>query len=205
MSSAMSRLREWGVMGTRLEGPQNAQNHKSGHLDRDSIWTLIWMGPPPLGGYKNSELGSFHDGAWLYHRSHWEPCQISTPPVTYHHCSCLAWHPHLALHPQTSLVTKIALRDPCSSSFYHISALCVCNLCVTLLASRKVSPNKPGIMERHKGVWVTPFRDTPLIMTIWFIFRSLTPYSELGLWKQGRNRNEAMETPWYKSKVGNHS
>ena len=44
-------------MGTLLEGAWNFQNHKSGHLDKDSTWTATWMRPPPLVGF-NSELSA---------------------------------------------------------------------------------------------------------------------------------------------------
>lgn len=40
----------------------------------------------------------------------------------------------------------------------------VCNLCLTLVAAGMVSSNKPGIVERQKYVWVTPFGDAPLLM-----------------------------------------
>lgn len=40
-----------GIVGIPLGGVQNAQNHKSGHLDEDSIWTLICGGSQPLVGY----------------------------------------------------------------------------------------------------------------------------------------------------------
>ena len=42
--------------GNTLRRGQNAQNHKYRHLDKDSIWTPICVGPPPLVGYKKSEL-----------------------------------------------------------------------------------------------------------------------------------------------------
>ena len=39
---------------------------------------------------------------------------------------------------------------------------CKLPLCVTLLAYWGGLPNKPGIVERYKRLWVTPFRDAPL-------------------------------------------
>lgn len=35
-----SSLRNWDVTGTTLGEALNAQNHKSGQSDKDSIWTL---------------------------------------------------------------------------------------------------------------------------------------------------------------------
>lgn len=72
MSSAISTLRQWDVTG----GAWNAQNHKSRHLDQNSIWTLLWVGPPPLVGYKNSAVRPLSPQAWLYHRSHSEPVRL---------------------------------------------------------------------------------------------------------------------------------
>lgn len=164
-------------MGTPLRRPQNAQNHKSEHLVRDSIWILIWVGPPPLGGYKNSELWPFHDGASSTMGHTGSPANL---PDAYHHCSCLAWNPHLPLHLQTSLVTKISLGDPHSARFYHVRALCMCKLCVTLLAYWKVSPNKPGIVER-------------LSMCEWLLSGTLpcSPQSDLSLDRWHLTQNSA--------------
>lgn len=55
MSSAMSR-QVMGVMGMPLGGAQNAPNHKSGHLGKDSTWTQTRVGLLPIVGPENSEL-----------------------------------------------------------------------------------------------------------------------------------------------------
>lgn len=48
-----------GIMGMSVGGAQNTPNHKSGHSDKDSSWTLISVGPLPIVGYKNSEFHPF--------------------------------------------------------------------------------------------------------------------------------------------------
>lgn len=55
------------------------------------------------------------------------------------------------------------LHTTCSLCFYHGSLRSLCVTCVCLYwLSEGVSPNKPGIVDRHKCVWVTPFRNAPL-------------------------------------------
>lgn len=73
MSSAMSR-QGMGVMGMPLGGVQNALNHKSGPLGKDSIWTQTCVGLLPIEGSENSD-----SQAWLYYRPRWESCQTSGP------------------------------------------------------------------------------------------------------------------------------
>lgn len=121
-------------MGMPLGRSWNTQNHKFGHLDKDSIVTPIWMVPPPFVDYKNSELLPPNAWAWPYHGSWSEPCRIS------HHqkgaatvatwlendallstCKCCQW---LGLCSGHSLCSLLSHKLPVS----------VCNLHMTLLA-----------------------------------------------------------------------
>lgn len=80
--------------------------------------------------------------------------------------------------PVTPLQTPGLRRTPClstcrrsqwpglgaeagSACFYYV----IPPLCVGPLAGG-VAPNKQGIVKIHKCVWVTPFRDNPLLMTV---------------------------------------
>lgn len=54
-----------------------------------------------------------------------------------------------------------------STRFFHLSSPSLCATCVWLYRLvRGVFSNEPGFVGRHKCVWVTPFRDAPLFMTI---------------------------------------
>ena len=62
-----------------------------------------------------------------------------------------------------------ALKNYCTHSAHFCPVNCPRSVwtCVWLYwLIREVSPNKPGFVGRHKCVWVTPFRDAPLFMTI---------------------------------------
>ena len=88
MSSARSRLR---CSRNTLKSGQNAQNHKSGHLDKDPIRTLMWVGPRPLVDHKNSERWPPNAQAWLCQWYRSDPSRTSIPPLTCCLCGHLAW------------------------------------------------------------------------------------------------------------------
>ena len=50
------KIRVLGCNGNTLRWSLECPNHEAGHLDKDSIWTPVWVEPPPLVRYKSSEL-----------------------------------------------------------------------------------------------------------------------------------------------------
>lgn len=133
---------------------QNAQNHKSEHLYKDSTSTAIRAGPLPIVDYKK-ELRPFNSGAWWYHGSRSEACCHSVLETNAHLSIC-RHHQWWGLHVGSLLHSLLSHKLP---------PLCVTWVWLYRLI-REVSPNKPGFVGRHKCVWVTPFRDAPLFMTI---------------------------------------
>lgn len=150
-------------------GAQNSPTHKSGHLDKDFIWTWIWVeiSPPWALRIQSSD----HPPHACAPGHAWGPAR---PPL--HH-----WHvPPLtcATTAATCLETKPCVPTcGCASDQVRASQTLtllasitwaprsVCNLHVTLLAYWGVAPKKPVTVERHKHVRVTPFGDEPLLIT----------------------------------------
>ena len=137
-----------------LEEAQNSPNHKSGHLVKDSYLDADMSGTSTPDGlfdlHKNTELQS--PNAWaqimpealpdLYSTRHACRWDLRRPLVTGTSCWRLAWI--------TSTVCAPFLCVTCIWLFWLIG---------------EISPNKPGIVERHKCVWVTLFKDAFLFMT----------------------------------------
>lgn len=68
-------------------------------------------------------------------------------------------------HLRTPPVTSISCRTITLLSLLHkLTLSCVTSVWHYCLIG-EVSPKKPGIVARHKCVWVTAFRDAPLFMT----------------------------------------
>lgn len=106
-------------------GALNAQNQKSGHLDKDSVWTLMCVGLPPTADYKNSELRLPSGG---YTGSGSEPNRTSTlsdarPPLQ---------PPGLRPTPDSADAARGPdfRADACSAPFYQISSPSLCVICI---------------------------------------------------------------------------
>ena len=160
MWNAMSRLRWWRIMGMPLRGPQNAQNHKSGHLDKESVWTLIYSHP----WWSIRTQSSEHPASslvvpWVtlaalldfYSTRHMLPLQLPGERPT---PTCI---------PADTTSDQDFVLDAWLACFCHVSSFPLCVTCMWIYwLIGEVSSNKPGIVKRYKHVWVTPFGDTPL-------------------------------------------
>ena len=143
-----------------LEEAQNSPNHKSGHLVKDSYLDADMSGTSTPDGlfdlHKNTELQS--PNAWAQIMPEALPDLYSTR----HACR---WDRCSPLHLQRPLVTGTS----CWRLAWITSTVCAPFLCVTCIRLfwliGEISPNKPGIVERHKCVWVTVCKDAFLFMT----------------------------------------
>ena len=116
-------------------------------------------------GRKNSEL-------WPPNARHWLLCGVM-------HGALLDFH-----FPSSDMCRHWPETDACLSTCGHCQLpgrhtscsfcsllwsqlpLCVCVTCMWLYwLIGEVSCDKPGTVERHKHVWVTPFAYTPLLTT----------------------------------------
>lgn len=106
-------------MGMPVGRAQNTQNHKSGHSDKDSSWTVISAGPLPIVDYKNSEFHPFDTGAWLYHRSCSELIGL---PLHQTSATIVAiWLRPMPASPSLGTASDQDFRlDACSAPFYIV-------------------------------------------------------------------------------------
>ena len=118
-----------------------------------------------------------------------EPYWTSAPLDTCCHHGHLAWDWCPPLHLRCPQWPGLCTQ-PCPAHFYHASSPCPCETCV--LASLYWlfgRPNKPGVVEKHRHVWVTPFGDAPLLRTEGHIKSTDTQLldcreNKLPLWKK---------------------
>lgn len=97
----------------------------SGHLDKNSKWTPIWVEPLPLLGCKNWEFQPPKAEAWLDHGLSLEPCQTSTHRMSA--ATVAAW---LEIDACLSTCRYVSdwdfVPDACSARFYCVSSPSVC-------------------------------------------------------------------------------
>lgn len=137
-----------GVMEMPLVGGSDYPKPQCGHLDKDSMWTLMWVGLLPTVGHRNSELRSSDTWAWLYQGSPPEPCRTSPPDVRCH-CSHLACDQCPPLHLLTLSVTGLCAGHLLCSLLSHKLPCSVRSLHRTPWLIAEVSPTKPGIVNTN--------------------------------------------------------
>lgn len=131
-----------------LENAQNVPNQKSGHLDKNSIWTSNMSGTTTCGGLKELRPSTTHARGWLYHR-------VSLrPQLDFHSTECLLplWLP--GLRPTPAYPTEDAtsdwnfVPDTHSALCCSVSSLSLCVTCVWLFGlTGDLSPNKPDMWK----------------------------------------------------------